>query len=66
MAIDTVNEKRALMMLGLPWNTMPISADGIDQADQQQLLNEYPGLAFVTEITSIRREIAWIVPFLGR
>ena len=46
MAIDTINKKRALMLLGLPFADPPISADGIDQADQQQLLNEYPGLAW--------------------
>lgn len=44
MSIDTVNEKRALMMLGLPWSNIPISSDGLDQADNQQLLWEYPGL----------------------
>jgi hypothetical protein len=45
MAIDTTNEKFALMSWLQPYNTpIPISADGLDQADKQHLLWEYPGL----------------------
>ena len=45
MAIDTVNEKLALITLLQPWNTpIPISADGLGQDDKQHLLWEYPGL----------------------
>ena len=62
MAINTINEKRALMLLGMPFMDPPISADGIDQADQQQLLNEYPGFEW-SELATGRRGIAWIVPF---
>ena len=45
MAIDTTNEKLALITYHQAWNTpLPISADGLDQADNQHLLWEYPGL----------------------
>jgi len=39
MAIDTLNEKLAL--LGEP---LPVSADGLDLADLQQLIGGYPGI----------------------
>ena len=45
MAVDTTNEKLALMSWTQPWQwPMPISADGLDQADNQQLLWGYPGV----------------------
>ena len=45
MSIDTVNEKFALITIYQPYNTpIPISADGLDQADNQQLIWDYPGL----------------------
>ena len=45
MAIDTNNEKLALITLLQPWNTpIPISADGIGQDDKQHLLACYPGI----------------------
>ena len=45
MAIDTNNEKLALISLLQPWNTpVPISADGIGQDDKQHLLAGYPGI----------------------
>ena len=42
MAIDTTNEKLAL--IDFPLAELPISSDGLDQADNQQLLWGYPGL----------------------
>lgn len=65
MAITTINEKGALMMLGLPWGRLPISADGIDQADKQQLLNEYPGVTWGELAPSRRKGIPWIPIFWG-
>ena len=45
MAIDTNNEKLALISLLQPFNTpVPISSDGLDQADKQHLLWGYPGI----------------------
>jgi len=45
MAIDTTNEKLALIEYGDIFQpAIPISADGIGQDDQQQLLWEYPGI----------------------
>lgn len=45
MAIDTTNEKLALVTIYQPWNTpLPISADGLGQADKQHLIWDYPGL----------------------
>lgn len=43
--IDTTNEKLALIEYGDIYQFgMPISADGLDQADNQQLLWGYPGI----------------------
>lgn len=45
MAITTVNEKLSLISWLQPYNTsLPISSDGIDQADQQQLIAGYAGV----------------------
>lgn len=45
MAIDTTNEKLALIEYGDIFQPgVPISADGIGQDDKQQLLWEYPGI----------------------
>jgi len=42
--MDT-NDKIALISYQQPWNVpLPISADGLDQADNQQLLWGYPGI----------------------
>ena len=39
------NDKFALISYQQPWNIpLPISADGLDQADNQQLLWGYPGI----------------------
>ena len=44
MAIDTLNEKLALIEYGEVYQPgIPVSNDGLDQADNQQLLWEYPG-----------------------
>lgn len=45
MAIDTNNEKFALISFHQPFNTpIPSSSDGIGQDDKQHLLWEYPGI----------------------
>jgi len=45
MAIDTINEKLALIEYDEVYQPgIPISNDGIDQADKQQLLWGYPGI----------------------
>ena len=45
MAIDTINEKLALLEYGESYQPgIPISNDGLDQGDKQQLLWEYPGI----------------------
>lgn len=45
MAIDTNNEKLALITYLQPWNTpVPISSDGLGQDDKQHLLACYPGI----------------------
>ena len=46
MAIDTNNEKLAIMEWCIPWEPgLPmVSTDTIDQADQQQFLNDFPGI----------------------
>ena len=44
MAIDTTNEKLALINSGDVWSDhLPISSAGIGQDDKQQLLGSYPG-----------------------
>jgi len=71
MAINTVNEKLALISLLQPWNVpIPISADGIDQADQQQLLWGYPGLlwdiiAGSYELVEVFGELTELVEVVG-
>jgi hypothetical protein len=45
MAITTVNEKLAIMEWCSVWEPgLPISPSTIGQDDQQQLLNDYPGV----------------------
>ena len=45
MAIDTNNEKFALISYQQPFNTpIPISADGLGQDDKQHLIWQYPGI----------------------
>jgi hypothetical protein len=66
MAIDTNNEKLAVMELGDIWEPgLPMaSTDTIDQADQQQLLLGFPGvlwaagaaLAFILDINTRMRQ----------
>lgn len=56
MAIDTINEKLALLeYLEVYQLGIPISADGLDQADNQQLLWEYPGLLWSAAVPSATR-----------
>jgi hypothetical protein len=63
MAIDTHNEKLALISLLQPWNTpIPISADGIDQADRQHFLWGYPGILWAAAPTAV----AYFYGFLFR
>lgn len=49
MAIDSTNEKFALITLLQPWNTpIPISADGLGQDDKQHLIWGYPGIMWAS------------------
>ena len=51
MAIITVNDKLALIEYGDVFQPgIPISADGLDQADNQQLLWGYPGVLWLESI----------------
>ncbi len=51
MAISTVNDKLALIEYGDVFQPgIPISADGLDQADNQQLLWGYPGILWLESI----------------
>ena len=53
MAIDTTNEKLALIRFQQVWQPpLPISSDGIGQDDKQSLLWGYPG-------------ILWAIPAVG-
>ena len=60
MAIDTTNKKLSLMTLGEPWlDPLPISSDGLGQADKQHLLALYCGtLATVLDADTIDFETA--------
>lgn len=64
MAIDTVNEKLALL-----GEHLPISADGLDQADNQQLLWGYPGILWteqaLVEVVNITIGISIAQPGIG-
>lgn len=61
MAIDSDNEKLALITFHQAWNTpVPISSDGLDQADLQHLLWEYPGLLWVE--TALGEEVTFRTP----
>lgn len=45
MAIDTNNEKFALISYNQPFNpSVPISDDGLGQDDKQHLIWQYPGV----------------------
>lgn len=49
MAIDTNNEKLALISYNQPFNpAIPISSDGLDWDDKQHLIWQYPGLEWET------------------
>ena len=50
MAIDTNDEKLALMEWCLPWEPgLPLDeAAGFDQGDKQQLLLGYPGILWIS------------------
>ncbi len=63
MAIDTNNEKLALIEYGDVFQFgVPISADGIDQADNQQLLWDYPGLLWATYSANVLPLTALVPP----
>ena len=49
MAITTINEKLSLISFRQPCViSIPISSDGLDQANLQHLLHEYSGLLWST------------------
>lgn len=51
MAVSTINDKLALISYHQPFNTpIPISADGLGQADNQHLIWEYPGVLFTSAV----------------
>ena len=53
VAIDTTNEKLALIDMGNIWmDALPISSNGLGLADKQHLLWEYPILGGVTVIST--------------
>ena len=57
MAIDTINEKLALIEYSDIFQPgIPISADGLDQADLQQLLWEYPGILWIPKVITARNK----------
>lgn len=63
MAIDTDNEKLALIEYGDIFQPgIPVSADGLDDADNQQLLWGYPGILWETPIVTPRRRglLLWV------
>ena len=65
MAIDTNNEKFALITYHQPWNTpLPISTDGLGQADNQHLLWEYPGVLWSEAEASISEPIHRVREFV--
>jgi len=54
MAIDTINEKLALIEYGDVFQPgIPISNDGIGQDDKQQLLWGYPGILWEVIVTAV-------------
>ena len=56
MAIDTINEKLALMEETIPWEPgLPMSPGTIGQDDQQQLIWGYPGILWGAPVESARR-----------
>jgi hypothetical protein len=65
MAIDTINKKLALIEYGDIFQPgIPISADGNDQADQQQELWEYPGIlwsAIAVTGKSFMKRYSWMI-----
>ena len=55
MSIDTDNKKFALITYQQMWNTpLPISADGLGQADNQHLMAQYPGILWTVPIITKR------------
>ena len=65
MAITTINEKLSIIEYGDVFQPgIPISADGIDQADNQQLLWDYPGNlwgAVVAAGKSFTKRYSWMI-----
>jgi hypothetical protein len=60
MSIDTNDEKLSLMDLHMPWGPPPMSGT-IGQAEQQHLLNEYPGILWgEIAVSGRKREIPWV------
>ena len=58
MAIDTTNEKLALMTWMQPWQLpLPISSDGLGQADKQQLVWGYSGILWETTVPPVEQSM---------
>lgn len=65
LAITTINEKLATIEYGDIFQPgIPISADGLDQADNQQLLWDYPGnlwSAIVVSGKTFMKRYSWMI-----
>lgn len=62
MAIDTTNEKFALIDMGDIWtDALPISSDGLGDGDKQHLLWEYPGILWSGVVPGAGK----LLPLLG-
>lgn len=59
MAIDTTNEKLAMLNFGMPFQpNLPLSPSTLGQDDQQQLLWGYPGILW----SAVVQVFNWITP----
>ena len=58
-----INDKFALISYQQPWNVpLPISADGLDQADKQQLIWGYPGILWTEVSLAVGRMTVTFTP----
>lgn len=66
MAIDTTNEKLAIMEFGQVFEPgLPMAPGVIDQADQQQFLWGYPGVLWGAPATDTVVSAEWFVDARG-
>jgi hypothetical protein len=55
MAVNTQDERRALIDYGLPFGSSPLADGHIGAADRRQLVGLYPGLS----VTPLQPEPEW-------